>query len=822
MRAWLVGVASFLAACACPQDTFPDVPENHWAYEATAKLEPITIRMMGGQYQGIPLKEATDPRSLARRAVFEEFHRQNPDVRVINAGGLELTGDRQESGFLMAMAGDTAPDVFYVNFRQYFAYIDQGFCRPLDDLVDKDPASKKRINPFIEKVLRTYNGQLYAMPFYQVAMALYYRKDHFVQAGLDPNKPPRTWDEFLAAGRKLTEVGPGRNGFIFATGMGGRAYHWSNFVYQAGGEVAYPAENGIWKAGIASEAGVKALEMYRRLTVDTWQKDGKTVGPIALLTSDRGSAMREGKTSMWFDYTNDVIVSLSDLDASVLGVAALPAGPAGFRNEINAGMWAINAKIKDPKKIEACWKFIRYFSGDDAARMNTEKFVEMGLGKLVNPQWLKKFGYEDIAASVDPLFVKANEEVFKTGHPEPYGRGMAQVYAVLDQALDRAKLEPTTPAMEILTDVGKEMDQKLLGYTPPEVLAQQRTYAAGFVIGMGVIVVIASIFAWRYARKHKELFDERIAAGTKRSRIYKFMAACLAPASISILVWAYYPLAKGLVIAFQDYRITQPPKYVGLDNFIAVFAQPVFWKALMNSFIYVGLSLVIGFFLPILLALALNEIPRFKVFFRTVFYLPAMTSAIVVAFLWRQFYDKSETGILNALIAPLIDAYNWAAPHVGLNVAPHAIDWLGNPSLAMFAVVLPGIWAGAGPGSILYLAALKNIPTERYEAADLDGASWRHKIRYIVMPGLKPLIMINLLGVFIAGFKAMENVFVLTGGGPLNSTRTVGLEIWENAFMFLKFGYATAAAWMMGAILIGFTLIQIRSLTKVKFSAAKL
>lgn len=784
--------------------------------------EPIVIRMMAGQYQGIPPKEATDPRSLARRAVFEEFHRQNPGIRVVNAGGLELTGDRAESGFLMAMAGDTAPDVFYVNFRQYFAYIDQGFCRPLDDLVEKDPEAKKRINPFIEKVLRSYDKNLYAMPFYQVAMALYYRKDHFVEAGLDPNKPPRTWDEFIEYGRKLTEVGPGRNGFIFATGMGSRAYHWSNFVYQAGGEVAGPTPDGTWKSSIDTEAGVQALEMYRRLTVDKWQKDGKTYGPVALLASDRGAAMREGKCSMWFDYTNDVIVNLNDLDPSLLGIAALPAGPAGYRNEINAGMWAINAQIKDPKKIEACWKFISYFAGDDAARMNTEKFVEMGLGKLVNPVWLKKFGYDDIAASVDPLFVRANNEVFQTGHPEPYGKGMAQVYAVLDNALDRATLEPKTPAMTILRDVGKEMDQKLLGYTPPEVLAKQRVWAAGFVIGMGFIVLVASIFAWKFARRQSDVFIERIAAGTKRSRIYRFMAACLAPASVSILVWAYYPLARGLLIAFQDYRIVEPPKWVGLDNFIAVFSQPVFWRSLLNSFLYVGLSLLIGFFLPIFLALALNEIPRAKVFFRTVFYLPAMTSAIVVSFLWRQFYDKSETGILNSLIAPLVDLYNGLAPHLGMHVAPHAIDWLGNPSLAMFAVVLPGIWAGAGPGSILYLAALKNIPTERYEAADLDGATWRHKVRFIVLPGLKPLIMINLLGVFIAGFKAMENVFVLTGGGPLNSTRTVGLEIWENAFMFLKFGYATAAAWMMGAILIGFTLVQIRSLTRVKFGTAKL
>jgi multiple sugar transport system permease protein len=87
---------------------------------------------------------------------------------------------------------------------------------------------------------------------------------------------------------------------------------------------------------------------------------------------------------------------------------------------------------------------------------------------------------------------------------------------------------------------------------------------------------------------------------------------------------------------------------------------------------------------------------------------------------------------------------------------------------------------------------------------------------------LKPLILINLLGVFIAGFKAMENIFVLTQGGPLNSTRTIGLEVWQNAFMFLKFGYATAAAWIMGSILVGFTLIQIRSLLRMRFSTAKI
>jgi ABC-type sugar transport system permease subunit/ABC-type glycerol-3-phosphate transport system substrate-binding protein len=791
---------------------------------ALAAAEPVTIRMMAGPSYGIPPKEDTNPRSIARRAVFDEFHRQNPDVRVVNAGGLELRGERAESGFLMSMAGDTAPDVFYVNFRQYYNYIDQGFCRPLQDLIDADPESIERVNPIIMRVLRSYDQNVYAIPFFQVANALYYRKDHFLEAGLDPSRPPRDWDEFYEYAQRLTESRAGRAGFAFQQGLGSRAYHWTNFVWQAGGEVVAPSEDSdLWRATVASEAGAVALDFYRKLVTHKWTgSEGKMHGPAAIVTPTWPQDIADGKVSMWFNYTNDVVMNMSDLNPALIGIARMAAGPAGPANEINAGMWAINAAVTDPRRLEACWRFIRFFSGDEAARINTERFVDLNMGHLVNPEWLKKFGYEDLLAQVDPNYVKANEELFLYGHPEPYGRNTQQVYVVLDDALDRAVLEPNTPSIQILTEIAKEMDRKLLGYTPPEILARQRAWALGILLSLGLVGVAAGgTMAVRWRRRPKLVFDERLAAGTNRRRVYRFILMCLLPAGLSILVWSYYPLVKGLVIAFQDYRIVSGTRWVGLDNFISVFTQPIFYKSLWNSFVYVGLSLLIGFFLPIFLALALNEIPRAKVFFRTVFYLPAMTSPIVIAFLWRQFYDKSEYGLLNTIIAPFVNFFNPILTFVGLSPLETAYDWLGNPSLAMFAVVLPGIWAGAGPGSILYLAALKNIPSERYEAADIDGANWIAKIRYIVIPGLKPLILINLLGVFIAGFKAMENIFVLTGGGPLYATHTVGLEVWTNAFMFLKFGYATAAAWVMGAILVGFTLIQIKSLLKMRFSTAK-
>ena len=770
-----------------------------------------TIRMMAGAGYGIPPKEATGTTVQVRRAVFEAFHRANPDVRVVNAGGLTLSGDNAaDNAFLMSMASGEGPDVFYVNFRQYHTFLDQGFCRPLEDLIARDPAIMARVNPTVDKVLRSYDGKRYAVPFFQVAVALYYRRDFFAAAGI--KRPPQDWNEFREDARRLTV--PGRYGFDLSS----KSYQWQNFLYQAGGEVVRQDADGRWRSAIESPEAATALELYRGLATETWKEGGRTLGPALSDAKDLSADIREGKVAMWLNYTNDVVLNgAGELPPSVVGVAALPAGPKGRRNEVNAGMWAISSQVRDPRKLEACWRFIRFFAGDEAARVNTAKCVELGLGDQVNPLWLEKFGYADVARNVDPSYVEANRSLFKTGHPEPYGRNCQQVYAVLDNALDEARLDPGTPASAILARTAREMDRKLLNFTPAGTLRKQRAWTTGGLLLFALAVVGTLIYRSYKSHRSYKAYPERLPAGVSRRRVWLFLAVCLAPAALSILTWAYYPLGRGLTMAFQDYRVLGGSRWVGVDNFVAVFTQPVFWRAMLNSFLYVTLSIVVGFLLPIALALALAEIPRGKAFFRTVFYLPAMTSSVVVAFLWRQFYDKTDAGVLNALVHPVVaHVLNPLGCHL-----PSSFDWLGDPSLAMFAVVLPGIWAGAGPGSILYLAALKNVPEERYEAADLDGATWLQKIRHIVLPGLKPLILINLLGVFVGGFKAMENVFVLTQGGPLDSTRTLGLEVWQNAFMYLRFGYATAAAWVMGSILVGFTLVQIRTLMKMRFTAAR-
>ena len=279
----------------------------------------------------------------------------------------------------------------------------------------------------------------------------------------------------------------------------------------------------------------------------------------------------------------------------------------------------------------------------------------------------------------------------------------------------------------------------------------------------------------------------------------------LAPALLSIAVWSYYPLIRGAVMAFQEYRIVGETAWAGLDNFILVATDKGFWAAWARTFHYVGLTLLLGFLAPVLLALMLAEIPRGKIFFRTLYFLPHLTSALVIALLWKLMYDPTENGMLNQLLG-------------FFGVARQT--WLQDPSLAMLCCILPGVWAGAGMASLIYVAALQALPPDYYEAAAIDGAGILSRFRHITYPQLLPLMVINFVGAFIAAFQGMGSIFLLTFGGPGDATNVLSLAIWKEAYNNLRFSTATTMAWFLGVALIGFTYLQIRILRKVEFRRA--
>jgi ABC-type sugar transport system permease subunit len=207
----------------------------------------------------------------------------------------------------------------------------------------------------------------------------------------------------------------------------------------------------------------------------------------------------------------------------------------------------------------------------------------------------------------------------------------------------------------------------------------------------------------------------------------------------------------------------------------------------------------------VLLALMLSEIPRGKVFFRTVYFLPHLTSALVIMLLWKMMFDPTENGMLNRLLAVFGIARQ---------------SWLQDPAFAMTCCIMPGVWAGAGMASLIYIAALGSLPGDYYEAAAIDGAGILSRFRHITLPQLMPLMVINFVGAFISAFQGMGSIFLLTFGGPGDATNVLSLAIWKEAYNNLRFSAATTMAWFLGVALIGFTYLQIRFLRKVEFRSA--
>lgn len=787
--------AAFVAVLATGSSAARDVA-------AQAGKRKVILRLWGDNGT-VPRKDDPSPWARSTRAVFEQFEKEHPEIEIVSSNGLQIQGPASESSFLLAMAGGTAPDVFYVNFRKLHTYIEQSFLQPLDEFVKDDPEVLRRIHPKIRDVI-TVNGHVYCVPWFQCALALYYRKDLFRDAGLGPNKPPTTWDELYEYARKLTLPEKGQWGFFFQQTHG--SWFLTDFIWQAGGDVIRRGKDGKYRAVFNSPGAVKALEFYRKLTRDPWTRNGKTYRGVAEVTNNWPQDIRLGKIAMWLAYSQEMVTNTSDLNPSLLGIAPLPAGPTGIRaNEINAGMWGMSSQIKDTRVRRAAWEYIKFMTGPRADEIRTRSYVEGGMWKYVNPVKLKQYGYGEYAAEIPKSWLEANEHAFTHGRPEPNGPNCEMIYTMMDPPMQAIYQNPQADPKKLLDATVQRINTKIFGNTPPREMRKSRTLA--WVIVLGMLALISTVTSRQIRAVARSQAggsaDSRVAAraGTRTQvTAWVFML----PAVISVLVWAYYPLLRGMLMAFQDYRILGGGTFVGLDNFIKVLGTDMFWTAITNSFIYVALALGMGFFAPIILALMLAEVPRAKMLFRTLYYLPAITSGLVIMFLWKWFYDPTPQGLFNSLIAWL---------HIPTQL------WLNDSHLAMLCIILPVVWAGAGPGSIIYLAALKSIPDEMYEAADVDGAGILTKVRHVVFPMLKPLIIINFVGAFIGSFKAMENVFIMTGGGPSNATHVMGLDIWYNAFMYLKFGFATAEAWIMGSLLIGFTMYQLRILKDLKFSA---
>ncbi|TYS69956.1 sugar ABC transporter permease [Sutcliffiella horikoshii] len=252
-------------------------------------------------------------------------------------------------------------------------------------------------------------------------------------------------------------------------------------------------------------------------------------------------------------------------------------------------------------------------------------------------------------------------------------------------------------------------------------------------------------------------------------------------------------------LSFTNYNIVNDAEFIGLENYQALFEDPLFWKVLGQTLLYLILVVPALVVLPIFLAILVNKQIKGIGFFRSAYYIPVVTSMVVVGIAWKWVY--ADQGVLNYILDSL-----------GVISAP--VNWLTSTSTSIFAVMIVTIWKGLGYYMVIYLAGLQSIPDDLYEAADIDGATKWKQIWHITVPLLMPSIMIVTIMSSISAMKVFEEIYVMTGGGPLNSSKTLVFYIYQEAFEKLQMGYASAAGVVLFLITLIFSIINIKFMNK--------
>ncbi len=285
----------------------------------------------------------------------------------------------------------------------------------------------------------------------------------------------------------------------------------------------------------------------------------------------------------------------------------------------------------------------------------------------------------------------------------------------------------------------------------------------------------------------------RMSPLARREELVGYLMA--APWLLGMLWLIFGPFGAAAWLSFTDYDILTNPEWIGFGNFDVMLTEdPLFWKSMSVTTIYAVVSIPLQIALGLFLAILLNTSIRGLAWLRTVYYLPAVLSGVAVAFLWIWVFS-ADWGILNFLLSLI----NVQGP-----------NWLTSEDWALTALIIMSLW-GVGSGLVIYLAGLQGVPTELYEAAEIDGAGRLRSFYNITLPMVSPVILFQLIMGIISALQVFTQGYVMTQGGPNNATLFFILYLYRNAFRFLRMGYASALAWALFLYILILTLLVLRS-----------
>ncbi len=286
--------------------------------------------------------------------------------------------------------------------------------------------------------------------------------------------------------------------------------------------------------------------------------------------------------------------------------------------------------------------------------------------------------------------------------------------------------------------------------------------------------------------------------GSQRAIPYLF----LIPGFVLFIAWMIYPLLRALQMSFYNWSLMpgQASQFIGLGNYQHAAGDPIFWRALRNTILYAIVTVAGQMILGFIAALIVNRIVHGATFFRTVYYFPVITSWVVVSLLFKYLFESGNGGLINYVLVNI------------LHILRQPVDWLSYGNTAWAPIMSLGICKGIGWAMLIFLAALQTVPKELYEVASLDGANAWQQVISITLPSIWSTVIFVLVLLMIGGFQAFISVWLITAGGPQQQTEVMLTYMYNQAFNFLQFGYGAAISYILTAIIVVISFIQMRVL----------
>jgi multiple sugar transport system permease protein len=767
---------------------------------ASALADPITLRFT--VWDG-------DESLKILRQVSAQFEKENPGIKV----KLETIPDyaTYHQKMLTQYAAGVAPDVAMMDPGHFQALAKRKALLPLNPFFEKTPGFN--IKDYYKAIVdaHSFQGTCYVLPRDIAPMGLiYYNKPAFDAAKIPYPDGSWTWDfkerpelkdkDFLWVCRQLTRKGANGKVERWAFASGWPQLVATTLAYSTGARFADNDEHPT-KVLTTDPKFIKAYQLASDLMNELkYMPNSTDTGSLSQTTQQLFASQKIAmyQNGIWEVPNMRKTLKPGSKEFFEWDITLFPGHATAGRAAPTGGSgYAVFSSTRYP---DAAWKLASYMAGPvGMTAMAKAGIAQPAIQKLaLEPGiWVpgpdspleQRYPYNRIATdkAVEYVVFGPNADYWPT------------VETRMNSGLDLLWSGQST-AEKALTQ-GQQRAQERLDTMLKEEQLGPFNWGIGIVIGL---LIIAAIIAWVYMPERKVRYSIREKLESKTA--YRFAS----PWIIGMFLFTLGPMVFSLLMSFADWDIIQPAKWRGVGNYTeAGVVDPVFWKTMMVTTIYTVVSVPLGLFFSLMLALLLNQKVHGVPLFRSMYYVPSLASAVAAALIWRRVLNP-ENGLLNALIyGP--DGESWLGSYLSkwAGTPNDPVNWLGNEKTALPGLIIMSIW-GAGGAMVILLAGLQGIPQYYYEAATLDGAGILDRFKRITLPLLTPSLFFTLITSMIGSFQAFSQALVMTDGGPNDSTRFFVFNLWDAAFRQLRMGFAASLAWILFFVILVVTLIQMK------------